>query len=38
MDKNSKEYDDAIVAFVQRHQAAKNWLKGELFIIAHYFI
>lgn len=29
MDKNTKEYDDAIIAFVQRHPAAKNWLKGE---------
>lgn len=29
MDKNSKEYDSALVAFVDRHPAAKGWLKGK---------
>ena len=30
MDKNNKDYDSALVAFVERHPAAKNWLKGKL--------
>lgn len=29
MNKNSKDYDPALVSFVERHPAAKNWLKGN---------
>lgn len=28
MDKNDESYDEALVAFVQRHEAAKRWIRG----------
>ncbi|XP_075144583.1 protein CREG1-like [Haematobia irritans] len=33
MDKNSPIYDSAIVSFVERHPAAKNWLKAHTFYL-----
>lgn len=27
----TEQYEEAIVAFVERHPAAKNWLKGKLY-------
>uniref|UniRef100_T1PLY7 Pyridoxamine 5'-phosphate oxidase n=1 Tax=Musca domestica TaxID=7370 RepID=T1PLY7_MUSDO len=33
MDKNAKDYDPALVSFVERHPAAKNWLKAHAFYL-----
>ncbi|XP_023301314.2 protein CREG1 [Lucilia cuprina] len=33
MDKSSNDYDGALVAFVERHPAAKNWLKAHSFYL-----
>ncbi|KAM7361399.1 cellular Repressor of E1A-stimulated Genes [Cochliomyia hominivorax] len=33
MDKNDKNYDAALVAFVERHSAARNWIKAHNFYL-----
>ncbi|KAL9893249.1 cellular Repressor of E1A-stimulated Genes isoform 1-T1 [Glossina fuscipes fuscipes] len=33
MGKSDQNYDDALVAFVQRHPAAKNWIKAHTFYL-----
>lgn len=30
MDKTDTNYDEALVAFVQRHESAKRWIRGWL--------
>ncbi|XP_061399212.1 protein CREG1 [Musca vetustissima] len=33
LDKNSRDYDPALVSFVERHPAAKNWIKAHEFYL-----
>lgn len=38
MGRNDQNYDDALVAFVQRHPAAKNWIKGIYFLLKNHLL